>query len=105
VDECKPLVPGVRAGGGGARAHLRGEAVQVEPMKSKLKAPGTTSNRLKLKYEKLLSSLAFNFNLRRYIVVHRAARDGGQDCDFPDGYSQSQQCQVRRCRLNRQNPS
>jgi len=29
-----------------------------------LKAPGT--KRLKLKYDKLLSSFAFNFNLRRY---------------------------------------
>ena len=33
-------------------------------MKSKLKAPGT--KRLKLKYDVLLSSFAFSFNLRRY---------------------------------------
>ena len=41
-----------------------GRAVQVEPMKPKLKAPGT--NRLKLNSDTLLSSFAFNFNLRRY---------------------------------------
>ena len=31
-----------------------------------LKAPGT--ERLKLKYDELLSSIAFNFNLRRYTL-------------------------------------
>jgi hypothetical protein len=42
-----------------------GEVVQVEPMKSNLKAPGT--NRMKLKHDVLLSSFGFtNFNLRRY---------------------------------------
>ena len=35
-------------------------------MKSKLKAPGTKC--LKLKYDNLLSSFAFKFNLRHYIV-------------------------------------
>jgi len=39
-------------------------AVQVDPMKAVLKAPGT--ERLKLKYDELLSSFAFKFNLRRY---------------------------------------
>jgi hypothetical protein len=42
--------------------------VQVEPMKSKLKAPGT--KRLKLKYDILLLSFAYNFNLCRYIKFH-----------------------------------
>ena len=37
---------------------------QVDPIKPTLKAPG--SKRLKLKYDELLSSFAFNFNLRRY---------------------------------------
>jgi len=41
----------------------QGEAVQVDPIKPTLKAPGT--KRLKLKYDKLLSSFAFKFNLRR----------------------------------------
>jgi hypothetical protein len=35
-------------------------------MISKLKAPGT--KRLKLKYDELLSKVAFKFNLRRYTV-------------------------------------
>ena len=42
----------------------RGRVVQVDPMISELKSPGT--NRLKLKCDKLLSSFAFNLNLRRY---------------------------------------
>ena len=44
----------------------RGEAVQVEPMKSKLNAPGAM--RLKLKYDNVLSGFAFNLNLRRYTL-------------------------------------
>jgi hypothetical protein len=39
-------------------------AVQVDPIKPTLKAPGT--NRLILKYDKLISIFAFNFKLRRY---------------------------------------
>ena len=39
-------------------------ATQVAPINSTLKAPGT--NLLKLKHDKLLSNVAFNFNLRRY---------------------------------------
>ena len=35
-----------------------GQAVQVEPTKSKLKAPGT--KRLKLEFENMLSGFAFN---------------------------------------------
>jgi hypothetical protein len=42
-------------------------AVQVDPIKPTLKAPAT--KRLKLKYDKPLSSFAFNFNLRRCTVV------------------------------------
>jgi serine/threonine protein kinase len=38
-------------------------------MKPMLKAPGT--KRLKLEYNKLLSSFAFNFNLRRYNVTDK----------------------------------
>ena len=38
--------------------------MQVEPMKSKLKAPGI--KRLKLKYDEPLSKFAFKSNLRRY---------------------------------------
>jgi hypothetical protein len=48
--------------------HL-GRAVQVDPIKPTLKAPGT--KRLKLKCHKLLSSFAFKFNLRRYSLDNR----------------------------------
>jgi len=39
-------------------------AVQVDPIKPTLKAPGT--KRLKLKHDEPLSNFAFKFNLRRY---------------------------------------
>ena len=55
MDECKPLVGGVGFDGGvgGIRgdAH-RGRAVQVDPIKPTLKAPGI--KRLKLRYDKPL---------------------------------------------------
>jgi hypothetical protein len=41
--------------------------VQVDPIKPTLKAPG--DKRLKLKFKKLLSSLACNSSLRRYMKV------------------------------------
>jgi hypothetical protein len=41
--------------------------VQVDTIKPTFKEPGTT--RLKLKCDKLLSSFAFSFNLRRYTVL------------------------------------
>ena len=41
--------------------------MQADPITSTLKAPG--SKRLKLEHEKLLSTVAFNFNLRRYMKV------------------------------------
>jgi len=43
-----------------------GEAVQVEPLKPKLKPPGI--KRLRLKHDDLLSSVVFKFNLRRYTL-------------------------------------
>jgi len=68
VDECKPL------GAGGRRqrrpltaSRAHGRAVQVDPINSTFKAPGT--NRLKLEFDDLLSSFAFNFNLRRYTMA------------------------------------
>ena len=60
MDVCKPLVGGFGDGARGAR----GRAVQVDPTKPTLKAPGY--ERLKLEHGKLLSIFAFNFNLRRY---------------------------------------
>jgi len=40
--------------------------VHVDPIRPTLNPPGTGP--LTLKYDKLLSSFAFNFNLRRYIM-------------------------------------
>ena len=55
--------------------------MQVDPIKPTLKASGT--KRLKLKRDELLSSFAFNFNLRRFTedptnsaVVYPKARPG-----------------------------
>ena len=75
VDECKPLEmgggvqgdtpwtpPHGKGSGGG-----RGRAMQVDPMKPKLKLPGT--KRLKPRCDTLLSTHAFNFSLRRYTVA------------------------------------
>ena len=88
MDECTPLHHGVaRVGGGRPGAHAvprppqrvparsarhpdrasepqHGRAVQVDPIKPALKAPGT--KRLELIYDGPLSNFAFNFNLRRY---------------------------------------
>jgi hypothetical protein len=66
--------------------------VQVDPIKPKLKAPGT--QRLKLKHAKPLSSFAFNFNLRRYIV----------DVPFFDRLESGNLTPVGRCRLTLSNP-
>ena len=41
--------------------------MQVDPLKPKLKPPG--SKRLKLKCDTLLSTSAFKFNLRRYTLA------------------------------------
>jgi len=57
---------------GGQRSGSRGGAVQVDPIKPTLKAPGT--KRLKLNHGKPLSSFAFNFNLRRYTAGGTARR-------------------------------
>jgi hypothetical protein len=65
-NKCKPLVEGgARTEAAGARRGVKGRAVQVDPMKPTLKPP--RSKRLKLEHEKPLSSVAFNFNLRRYM--------------------------------------
>ena len=44
--------------------------MQVDPIKFGLKAPG--SERLKLKYDELLSNVAFKTNLRRYSLARAA---------------------------------
>ena len=48
----------------GVFVRFLGQAVQVDPIKLSLKAPGIKL--LKLKHDKPLSNLAVKFNLRRY---------------------------------------
>ena len=70
MSECKPLHPGQveEPEKEATRAPAsRGRAVQVDPIKPKLKPP--VSKILKPEYDKLLSNIAFKFNLRRYTVV------------------------------------
>ena len=75
MDECKPLPDGAALPRRGAalcqrvparagRRARHGRAVQVDPIKPTLKAPGT--KRLKLNVDEPLSSFALNVNLRRY---------------------------------------
>ena len=45
--------------------------MQVDPIKPTFKAPD--AQRLKVKHDELLSSFAFNFNLRRYTLILLAA--------------------------------
>ena len=68
MDGCKPLTRGSSTSTPttGSTSATRGRAVQVDPMKPKLKPPGT--KRLKLEYDGLLSNFGFKFNLRRYTV-------------------------------------
>ena len=54
--------------------------MQVEPMKSKLTAPGT--KRLKLKYDNLLSFFAFKLNSRRYKQHHATPQKVRHDMDL-----------------------
>ena len=60
--------------------------MQIAPIKPTLKAPG--SKHLKLKTEKLLSKLGFNFNLRRYMEdvapTDTALNGGGGGADGDD---------------------
>ena len=89
MTECEPLprgsrhVPRVFA----PSESVHGRAMQGDPIKPTLKLPGT--NRMKLEYEKLLSSVAFKFNLRRYSTELRKL------CNHPVG----------RCGLALSNPS
>jgi hypothetical protein len=48
----------------GQEGRIIGEAVQVDPIKPTLKAPGPMRQRLKR--AELLSSFSFEFNLRRH---------------------------------------
>ena len=69
--------------------------MQVDPIKSSLKAPGTM--RLKPKYDEPLSIFAFNFNLRCYtlVAIHEYIHILQQAMLAGDVTSTA----VRRCRL------
>ena len=68
MNECKPLGDGdVRPAGVAVPDHHHGMAVQIDPIKTTLTAPGI--ERLKLIYYEVLSSFAFTFDLRRYIMT------------------------------------
>jgi hypothetical protein len=83
------------AGDDGGR-YVHGKAVQVDPIKPTLKAPGT--KRLKLDYDEPLSEFAFKFNLRRYnTVVHVHPSLGLAAGGVP--------LTVGRCKLTLSNPS
>jgi hypothetical protein len=70
-------------------------AVQVDPMKPKLISPGT--KRLKLKSDHLLSTLAFNFNLRRYMMACDESCSCVPEvkCECIDKKSQKEMCAAR----------
>jgi len=107
VDECKPLPRGGGGGGGnhhggggggggggargcdgGARG-AHGRAVQLDPIKPKLKAP--RFKRLKLRYDYLLLSFAYKFNLRRYNMGAARAK---QVSEFPTAFDWAKVPQV-----------
>ena len=64
--------------------------MQVEPIKPKLKLPGT--KRLNLKYDEPLSNFAFNFKLRRY---NEARHAGGKYGDHATQTALAGELQLR----------
>ena len=69
--------------------------MQVDPMKPKLKPPGT--KRLRLKCDILLSTSAFKFNLRRYTEVSSTIEFAAYDASYEAKV-------VGRCRLTVSKP-
>jgi len=65
-----------KEGGSGRGGGGHGRAVQVDSFTPTLNSPGTTE-RLKLKCDKLLSTSAFKLNLRRYTTVAEAEVEAG----------------------------
>ena len=70
--------------------------MQLDPIKSTLKAPGT--KRSKLKYDELLPSFSFNLNMRRYLKGDKETKELNEKmAGFTD--------KVGRCRSPLSNPS
>ena len=65
--------------------------MQVDPIKPKLKAPGT--KRLKLQCDEALSNFSFTFNLHRYSKARAMKAEAAMAANM-----------VGRCRLNLSNP-
>jgi len=76
----------------------RGAPVQVDPIRPKLKAPGT--KRLTLKCDESLSSFAFKLNLRRHTAVRRAVHALSAGCRR----ALHADAKVGQCRLTPSNP-
>ena len=68
--------------------------MEVDPIESTLKAP--VAKRLKLKYEELLSSFAFNFDLRRYPMYQLKATIAGELAPGRDLHSPTFQLNLSR---------
>ena len=68
--------------------------MQVDPIKSRLRAPGIKC--LNLKDNVLPSTFGFNVNLRRYITVGNRLRKEWSD--------EGEKAKVRRCRLTLSKP-
>ena len=77
MDECKPLLHGGAKGTRLQAGDGQGRAVQVDPLKPKLKPP--TNKLLKLRCVVPLSNFAFKFNLRRYTKATTATTTIGDD--------------------------
>jgi hypothetical protein len=60
---------------------------------------GPIAERLKLECDKLLSSVAFKFKLRRYTMINAG---DWRDVTWPDGWTAV--TKVRRCRLTLSHP-
>jgi hypothetical protein len=80
-----------------------GRALQVDPINSTLKPPGT--KHLKLKCDEPLSNFAFKFNLRRHILAI-LAEDRGEIgrltfADPPDGFGARYGLEDVACHISR----
>ena len=120
MTKCKPLVRGhaVRPAqpdqplllGAPKQRRALGKAVQADPVKPTLKAPGIELS--KLKYDESLTTFAFKFNLRRYkwdkYIVPQSLKPGLNFIAHHWGrygmLEMRRRLKVGRCRLTLSNP-